>query len=154
MFIVTAQLIKRSVHFKSFFRKCPPITPNNLIWRSRVTVGFRGALSATFIVFRPCHKSRPAFWKSRPACLKSRAVLLEIEIGLPEIKTGLPEMPEIKTGLPEIKTCRPEIENGLLQIEARPARTQADPFKQWFNQLFRLNRTGKNIPLSCVLAVP
>ena len=37
----------------------------DLIWRSRMAVGFRSALSATFIFFWPCHKSRSLCHKSR-----------------------------------------------------------------------------------------
>ena len=97
-------------------------------WLSALEV----ALSVTFIVFRPCHKSRPAWWKSR--------------FGLQQIETGLPQIDTrpaanwdpacqklILTCLKSRSACwksrfgLPEIETGLLEIENRPAANRDRP---------------------------
>ena len=43
--------------------------------RSRAAFGSSAALSAIFIIFPTCHKSRPTCCKSRPTCHKSRYCL-------------------------------------------------------------------------------
>ena len=73
--------VKVSDQFKTFLIQTLTL---DLVSRSRASVGFSVALSATFIILRPAWnrdrpglKSRPLWLKSRPNCLKSRPHLLK-----------------------------------------------------------------------------